>query len=128
MSVRVLPAALLCCMGWSALACDNPSLVQIPATEDVAGREADVQQDVAEYVAAMQVYTDCIKAELAAAGGETAPDLQRAMLVRRNNLAVAEVEAVLKWLTAATGIEATIDDEIDAEDDEDSRGRRRERG
>lgn len=99
--VRLLPAVLLGCAGVSALACDNPPLVQVPAAKDIAGREELVQIAVSEYVAAMQVYTDCIKAELDAAGGDSAPQLQKAMLIRRNNLAVSEVEAVLKLFEAA---------------------------
>ena len=46
------------------------------------------------YVEGIRAYTACVKAELAAAGGDAAPEsLRRSVL--RNNAAVAEARAVL---------------------------------
>jgi hypothetical protein len=97
---KILGAALLCNVTGVALACDYPPLVVIPAKEDVAGKEEAIRAETATYFAAMQAYTKCIQDELAAAGGEEAPALTKAVLVQRNNLAVAEAQAVLKTFTA----------------------------
>jgi hypothetical protein len=77
-------------------ACDNPPLVVIPEGASLQGQEQAVQDAAAQYFTAMQAYTDCIKGELEAAGGDDAPSFVKALLVRRNNLAVAEAEAVMK--------------------------------
>jgi len=94
---KVLWAALLSGVTLTGLACENPPLVQIPQAEDL--KEADAQrarEEVAAYFEAMKVYTACIQAELTAAGGDNAQQLTKAVLVVRNNGAVAEAEAVLK--------------------------------
>ncbi len=124
-SVKLLPAVLLCSIGIPAVACEHPPLVQVPSGEAMRGREAEVQDAVARYVAAMQGYVDCIQAELAAAG-DTAPELQRAMLVRRNNLAVGEVEAVLKLFNDAVGPAAAAE-QGDSNDEREGRRRARNR-
>ena len=51
----------------------------------------------------MQTYTACIQAELAAAGGDAAPELVKRMLVSRNNAAVAEAEFMMKLFTENVG-------------------------
>jgi len=83
-------ASLLVCS--SAAACELPALVAIPETipADVTG----LLRDVRRYSDSIIEYTNCIKAELAAAGGDGAPAFQRAVLVQRNNHAVAEHKAV----------------------------------
>ena len=101
---NVLAAALLCNVGGVALACELPPLVIVPAKEAVAGKESEIREDVAKYWQAMNAYTACIKLELDAAGGDGAPSLTRAVLIRRNNAAVAEVEAVVKVFTTNVGV------------------------
>ena len=51
----------------------------------------------------MQAYTACIQAELAGAGGDSAPASSRRVLVSRNNVAVAEAEFMMKLFTDNVG-------------------------
>lgn len=92
---RSLFAVSLAWVSYSAYACDHPALVEIP-DEVAQGRAMErVRQDTQEYMQSMTAYTQCIQAEIAALG-DNAPRLQHALLVARNNSAVAEVEFVLK--------------------------------
>jgi hypothetical protein len=50
---------------------------------------------VQSYVTGIRTYTACVQAELAAAGGDSAPAMLREQLAARNNRAVAEARAVL---------------------------------
>jgi hypothetical protein len=94
---KVLCTALLSGITLTGLACENPPLAQVPTGENLSERaERRVREEVAAYFAAMQTYTACLQAELAAAGGEEAPQLTKAALVVRNNGAVAEAEAVMR--------------------------------
>jgi hypothetical protein len=51
----------------------------------------------------MEAYTQCIQAELTAAGGDKAPASVRTALIARNNAAVAEVQAVDKLFNQSVG-------------------------
>ena len=77
-----------------AMACETPSMVHVPdggtATMD---EMVTAQQDVREYVAAMEEYLTCVNEEMDAAG-EEAPDEYKALMVTRHNAAVSEMEAV----------------------------------
>ncbi|HEX6995171.1 MAG TPA: hypothetical protein VF339_13585 [Gammaproteobacteria bacterium] len=77
--------------------CDQPPLVQIPPQEEIEGNESRVVADTHAYFQAMQEYVNCIRAEI-----DTAPDdaseLYLRVLVQRNNNAVAEAEAVQRWM------------------------------
>jgi hypothetical protein len=86
-----------------ALGCDLPPLVAIPAKDKVGDRAAAVRAETGVYFQGMQSYVGCIQAELAAAGGEAAPDTIKAVLVARNNNAVAEAAAVKKLFEANIG-------------------------
>ncbi len=77
-------------------ACEMPPLAAVPAAKDTVGKEKDILSDVQRYHEAMTAYTECLKKELTAAGGNDAPPLLKTILVNRYNSAVAEVEAVLK--------------------------------
>ena len=77
-------------------ACEMPPLAAVPAAKDTTGKEKEILADVQRYHDAMTVYTDCLKKELTAAGGNDAPPLLKTILVSRYNSAVAEVHAVLK--------------------------------
>jgi hypothetical protein len=101
---KVLLGATLCSVSLASLACENPSLVQVPKAADVKEKDrADLLEDVQAYLREVKVYTDCVQAELAAAGGDTAPALTKAVLVTRNNAAVAEADAIMKLYTANFG-------------------------
>lgn len=85
-----------------ALACDLPALTPIPAT--IAGDDvAAVIRDVRRYSDSMVEYTACLRTELEAAGGESAPPSVRAILVGRNNLAVDEHNVVMALYTQHVG-------------------------
>lgn len=90
----------------NALACDLPKLAVIPPKDQVAGKEAEIRAAASAYFTAMQAYTACIQAELAGAGGESAPDLVKKVLVARNNSAVAEAEFMMKLFTDNVGAAA----------------------
>lgn len=86
-----------------AFACDEPPLVVIPAKDKVGDRAAAVRAETAAYFQGIQSYVACIQAELAAAGGDAAPTAIKAVLVARNNNAVAEAQAVRKLFDANVG-------------------------
>ena len=77
--------------------CDQPPLVQIPPQEQIEGNEARVVAETAAYFQAMEAYVHCIRAEIDAVADE-ASELTLRVLVQRNNNAVAEAEAVQRWL------------------------------
>jgi hypothetical protein len=102
----IIGAGLLCGTAGGALACDLPKLAVIPPKDEVAGKEAQIQAAASTYFAAMQAYTACLQAELAAAGGDSAPDLVKRVLISRNNTAVAEAEFMMKLYTDNVGAAA----------------------
>jgi hypothetical protein len=51
----------------------------------------------------MKVYSACVQADITAAGGDSAKPIVKAVLVSRNNAAVAVVEAVMKAFNASVG-------------------------
>jgi hypothetical protein len=99
----IVGGAILSGLAGSALACDLPKLVAIPAKDQIAGKEADIRSAAATYFTGIQAYTACIQAELASAGGDSAPALVRQVLVSRNNAAVAEAQFVMKQFTDNVG-------------------------
>lgn len=105
-ALRLLIMTLLAGSGAAAIACENPPLVQIPAGGLDERARQRVADDFGEYIEAMKVYTACIQAELAAAGGDNAPPLMKAALVMRNNGAVAEVNAMIKVFNDRLGAAA----------------------
>jgi hypothetical protein len=100
---KIACAGLLSGVASVTLACELPPVVIIPAKENVNGKEAELRAATSDYFQAMRDYTQCVQAELAAAGGDSAPPLTRSLLVQRNNHAVAEAQAVLKVFTANVG-------------------------
>jgi hypothetical protein len=93
-----IPLILGFALAWCAAAgaaCDVPTVVQIPEASDVKGQGRAVFADTEDYVRGMIEYVDCINAEIDAAGGENGPPLLIAVLVARNNAAVAELKAVM---------------------------------
>lgn len=91
---KVLCAALLSSVAVPSFACTVPPLVVIPAKEQISAKAAQVGAEVSAYFEAMKTYAACIQEELTAAG-DAQPTL-KALLVQRNNLAVAEAQAVQK--------------------------------
>lgn len=99
----IVAGAILTGVTGSALACELPKLVAIPAKDQIAGKEAEVRTAAAAYFNGMQAYTTCLQAELESAGGDSAPLLVRQVLVARNNAAVAEAQFVMKQFTDTVG-------------------------
>src|SRR5215510_3530507 len=95
----VVCGVILTGIAGSAMACELPKLVVIPPKNQIAGKEAEVRTAAGGYFTAMQAYTACIQAELAGAGGDSAPEVIRKVLVARNNAAVAEAEFMMKLFT-----------------------------
>jgi hypothetical protein len=90
-----LYALVLMSVNAAAWACDLPALVAIPAAGSIGDASARLIVSVQRYVEAIKGYTTCVQAELAAAGGDAAPESLRNQLIVRNNGAVAEAGAVL---------------------------------
>ena len=85
------------------LACDLPTLAVIPPKDEVVGKEVEIRAAAAVYFQGMQAYTACVQAELAAAGGDSAPTLVKRVLAARNNTAVAEAELMISIFTDNVG-------------------------
>ncbi|HJR71672.1 MAG TPA: hypothetical protein VKA43_16630 [Gammaproteobacteria bacterium] len=99
----IVSAGLLCGVAGSALACDLPKLAVIPPKDRIVGREAEISTAANNYFTAMQAYAACIQQEITAAGGDSAPDLVKRILVSRNNTAVAEAEFMMKLYETTFG-------------------------
>ena len=93
---RIIYAGLLCGVASASFACEMPALVAIPSKDAIAGKEQQITDALAVYYQGMQAYTSCVQQELTAAGGDSAQPVVKAVLVQRNNAAVAEVQAVMK--------------------------------
>jgi hypothetical protein len=99
----IICGGLLTGVAGSALACDLPELPIIPPKNQIAGNEAELRAAANEYFTGIQAYAACIQAELAGAGGDDAPALLKAILVRRNNDAASEAEFMMKLFTDNVG-------------------------
>ena len=102
-TTAIVCGAILTGIAGNAFACELPKLVAIPAKDQIAGKEAEVRAAAAAYFTGIQAYTTCLQAELADAGGDSAPPLVREVLVSRNNAAVAEAQFVMKQFTDNLG-------------------------
>jgi hypothetical protein len=99
----IICSGIFAAIASSAVACELPKIPIIPPKDEVAGKEAQLRTAAAAYFTAMQAYTACVQAELQGAGGDSAPDLLKRVLVARNNTAVAEAEFMMKLFTANVG-------------------------
>lgn len=99
----IICGGILAGVAGSAMACDLPKLAVIPPKNQVAGKEAEIRAAATAYFTGIQAYTACIQAELAGAGGESAPAIVKGVLVARNNTAVAEAEFMMKLFTDNVG-------------------------
>ena len=99
----IICGGILSSIAGAALACDLPKPLVIPPKDQVAGKEAEIRAAANVYFQAMQAYSMCVQDELKAAGGDSAPDLIKRVLVSRNNTAVAEAEFMMKLFTDNVG-------------------------
>lgn len=99
----IICGGILTGIAGTAVACDLPKLPVIPPKDEVAGKELLLRAAASAYFTAIQTYTTCIQAELAAAGGDAAPNVVKSVLVLRNNAAVAEAEFMMKLYTENVG-------------------------
>lgn len=100
---KTIVAGLLVTVAGAAGACDVPKLMVIPKKEEAVGKEEGLRAAYMQYRQGMEAYTQCIQAELTAAGGDKAPTAVKAGLVLRNNTAVAEVQAMDKLFNESVG-------------------------
>jgi len=93
---QMLYGSLLLCVNAVASACDLPALVILPGPGSAGDATAELIVDMQRYVGGIRAYTACVQAEIAAAGGDSAPEALRTLLIRRNNGAVAEAKALME--------------------------------
>jgi hypothetical protein len=122
----VTAALLIGGIASAALGCDLPPLVAIPPKDQIGDRAQQIQGEFKAYYDAMSAYSQCVQADLDKAGGDKAPSIVKAVLVQRNNAAVAEASAMLKLYNDSLGASAPggADTPPAAENE---RGRRRDR-
>lgn len=86
--------ALVSVVALPAFACEQPAIVHVPQGDAATLEELlSAQEEVKTYMAAMEEYLACVNEEIEAAG-EDAPAQFRALMTRRNNTAVDEMETV----------------------------------
>ena len=102
-AIHIVAGLCLGALASTALACEMPPLVAIPAKDKVGDQGAVIRDATSVYFNAMKDFTDCVQAELKAAGGDNAPKLTKQVLIARNNAAVAEADAVKKLFEANVG-------------------------
>ena len=103
-AIHIVAGLCLGALASTALACEMPPLVAIPPKDKVGDQAAAIRDATKTYFDAMKSYTECVQDELKAAGGDAAPTLTKAVLVARNNAAVAEADAVKKLFEASVGL------------------------
>ena len=101
-AIHLVAGLWLAALASTSLACELPPLIVIPP-KDKVGDQAALRDSTKAYFDAMKAYTDCVQAELTAAGGNNAPTLTKTVLVARNNAAVAEADTVKKLFEASVG-------------------------
>jgi hypothetical protein len=115
-AIHLIGALSLGASALPAFACDLPKLPAIPAGAAGTDQATAVSGATSAYFEGMRTYTSCIEAELAAAGGESAPASVKGVLALRANAAVEEATAVQKLFqervavgqTATPGSEAAL--------------------
>lgn len=77
-----------------AVACEQPSMVAVPQGDTAELDELlSAQEEIQNYMEAMEEYLACVNEEIEAAGDD-APAQFQALMARRNNTAVDEMETV----------------------------------
>jgi chitinase len=102
-AIHIVAGLWLGALASTTLACELPPLVAIPPKDKIGDQAAAIRDATKTYFDAMKAYTDCVQAELTAAGGNSAPTITKTVLVARNNAAVAEADAVKKLFEANVG-------------------------
>jgi hypothetical protein len=102
-AIHIAAGLWLGALASTALACEMPPLVAIPAKDKIGDQGAALRDATKVYFEQMKAYTDCVQAELTAAGGNSAPTVMKTVLIARNNAAVAEADAVKKLFEANVG-------------------------
>jgi hypothetical protein len=102
-AIHIVAGLWLGALASTALACELPPLVAIPPKDKIGDQAPVLREATKTYFDAMKTYTDCIQAELAAAGGNSASTVMKTVLIARNNSAVAEADAVRKLYEANLG-------------------------
>lgn len=88
---RILCGVILTGCSGVSLACNLPTLMVIPSTEKIAETAQAFYTEWTAYKSGMEAYVACTRTALEAAGGDRAPALTRAVLVKRHNDAIAEL-------------------------------------
>jgi hypothetical protein len=102
-AIHIVAGLWLGTLATTALACTMPPLIAIPPKDKIGDQGAAIRDATKVYFDQMKAYTDCVQAELTAAGGNSAPTLTKTVLIARNNAAVAEADAVKKLFEASVG-------------------------
>ena len=100
---KTIVAGLLMTVAGAASACEVPKLIMIPKKEEAVGKEESLRAAFLQYRQGMETYTQCVQAELMAAGGDKAAASLKSAAVLRNNAAVAEVQAMDKLFNDNVG-------------------------
>jgi hypothetical protein len=88
----------------AVFACSYPAPPSFPTDERISGRiERAIKDDMIRYITEMSGYVACVQADHAAAVESDASDQSLALLAARNNVAVAELEAVRDLYVANVG-------------------------
>ncbi len=106
--IHIVAGLWLGALASTSFACDLPPLVAIPPKDKVGDQATAIREATKTYFDQMKVYTECVQAELVAAGGDKAPILTKTVLIGRNNVAVAEADAVKKLFDANIGLTANV--------------------
>jgi chitinase len=101
--IHIVAGLWLGALASTSLACELPPLVVIPSKDKVGDQAQAIRDATRAYFEQMKAYTDCVQAELTAAGGNSAPTVTKTVLIARNNAAVAEADAVKKLFEASVG-------------------------
>lgn len=103
-TMKPLCAILLLASSVPALACEIPSLIQIPLDESATtNRKTLIQIDMIGYLSGISSYVDCLREDYEAARAEDAPSSHLTLIAARNNAARAEIEAMQKLYTSSIG-------------------------
>jgi hypothetical protein len=87
-------AVLASCCAFAAVACETPTMVQIPDGKSASREQLlAAQAQVKTYMAAMNEYLACSDKEMEAKGDD-APAEFKSLMVSRHNTAVSEMESV----------------------------------
>jgi hypothetical protein len=88
----------------AVFACSYPAPPSFPTDERISGRiERAIKDDMIRYITEMSGYVACVQGDHAAAVESDASDQSLALLAARNNVAVAELEAVRDLYVANVG-------------------------